>query len=162
MIRSEPKPIRSSSFAGRWQLILLQPRANQVEILVLSTIFGRNGGLFISSVAEVFRAWRWSSTARRHQVVRPRGLQARQRQQFLAGNESPSICLADLGVTAWRSPVIGGGVTQGPDCFSSFSSRVLFVIAKALSSNNRFLRVSVVKGPFNKMYLPRVIFQCSI
>ena len=72
--------------------------------------------------------------------------------------ELSSAPLSDLGASyAWRSPTAGGGDALGLDCFLSVSSKVFSVRAVALSSNIRFFRASVVKGPLCKMYPPRVV-----
>jgi hypothetical protein len=68
-------------------------------------------------------------------VVRPRGCEDGRRQELLAGVESQASCIfSDLGTFAvLRSPAIGSGGRLGPDCFSSFSSRVLFAYYEPLS-----------------------------
>ena len=123
-----------------------------------AAIFGRHGGPSSTSVLEAYLTLCWSSAARRRQVVRPRRPQAGRWQRFIAGGERLSIPLSDLGVhSTLRSPAVGGGDAQGLDCFSSFSSRVFSVRVEALSSNIRFVRASVVKGPLYKMYPPLVM-----
>jgi hypothetical protein len=62
-----------------------------------------------------------------------------------------------LDENVWRSPAVGGGGTQGPDCFFIFCSRVFLVTFEVISSNSWFfLRASDVKGSLCKLYLPRV------
>jgi hypothetical protein len=67
-------------------------------------------------------------------VVRPRGCEDGTRQELLAGVESQASCIfSDLGTSpALRSRAIGSGGRLGPDCFSSFSSRVLFAFYEPL------------------------------
>jgi hypothetical protein len=61
-----------------------------------------------------------------------------------------------LDENVWRSPAVGGGGTQGPDCFFIFCSRVFLVTFEVISSNSWFLGASDVKGPLCNMYPPRV------
>jgi hypothetical protein len=63
-----------------------------------------------------------------------------------------SDLISDLG-DALRSPADGGGRTPGPDCFSNFCSRVLFVKLEALSVISGFCAVDA-RGPLCKMYPP--------
>jgi hypothetical protein len=121
-------------------------------------IIGRKGGPSSTSSSEASsRIGCRSSTLRRHQVVCPRWYRGGLQLWFIVGAEFPSALLSDLGGDALRSPTIRGGGTQGPDCVLSFCSRVLFVISRALSSNNRFLVRVLFKGPSCNMYLPRFI-----
>jgi hypothetical protein len=86
-----------------------------------------------------------SSTFPRHQVVRPRWLGDGQRQRFFAEREPSSNLLSFLSGDAWRTPVISGGDTQGPDCLVVFCSRMIVRIWKPLYSNCWFLRMRLAR-----------------
>lgn len=136
--------------------LLQHPRATHAAVEFAAVIFGRYGGSSSTSDQEAFLALRRSSTTRRRQVVRPRRLRAGRRQRFFAGGETASIPLSDLGAsTTLRSPANGGGNALVPDCFLPFSVGVFSVKTVALSSNFRFFRARIVKGPLCKMYPPR-------
>ena len=122
-------------------------RATHTVFKLASVILGRYGGTSYASFEEALRTLCRSSATRGHQVARPGRLRAGRRQRFIAGRESSSIPLSDLGVAnTLRSPTIGGGGAQTPYCFSYFRVGVLFVKTEALSSNSRFFRTSVVWG----------------
>ena len=120
---------------------------------IAAVTLGRYGGPSSSSMVEDLLALRRSSTSRCHQVVRPRRLRVGRWQRLIAGGETASIPLTDLGASSTlRSPATGGGEAQAPDCFFAICAEGLVVSTEALSSNTRFFRASVGKGPLCKMY----------
>lgn len=135
--------------SSKW--FLLHPRAPHAVSLVAAVIHDQKDGRISTSTAEAFSFQRQRSAARCHQVVRPRWHLACWWLRTLVGREQPSKrCSDDLGVGAWRSPASCGRGSQGLDCFLSFSSRVLFVNLKGLSSNIRSSRARFAKGLFVK------------
>lgn len=147
------------SAAGWWFVFLLHSRATHMAALIVAMIFGQYGGPSSTSKMEAFY---WilyrSSSARPLQVVRPRRVRVDRLQWSAAGAEALSNFLSDLGVpSAWRSTAAGGGGIRELDCVSSFYFGCVFVTAKPLSSNTRFLRRVLQKGFGEKLYLPRVL-----
>jgi hypothetical protein len=65
---------------------------------------------------------------------------------LVAGAEPSSELLSDLGGDALRSPATCGGEALGPDCFSIFSPRVVFVRMRGLIFKFQLLSASDVKG----------------
>ena len=103
------------------------------------------------------RRFRPDPAARCLQVVRPRRWRAGWRSWFVAGSETPSTPLSDLGVhCASRSPVTGGGGSQAPDCILSCCVGGVSVSLEPLSSNIRFLARVDVLGLLVNLYPPRV------
>jgi hypothetical protein len=97
------------------------------------------------------------STSSRFQVVRPRRCEGGRRQGLLAGVENQaSRVFSDLGAsTALMLPANGRGGHQGPDCFSSFSPRVLFAFYEPLLLISRnSSAVDDYKGLVVILYLP--------
>jgi hypothetical protein len=109
-------------------------RANYVVGNPAAAILGQKGGPSSTSMSEaLFEVLRRCSTPSHLQVVRPRRRLGGWRQHLAVGTESQaSSSFSDLGF-ALRSPAEGGGLKPGPDCFSSFSSRVLSVICEVFS-----------------------------
>jgi hypothetical protein len=96
-------------------------------------------------------------TSSRFQVVRPRRFEDGRRQGLLAGVENQaSRVFSDLGASAaLRSPVNGRGGLHGPDCFSSFSPRVLFAFYELFSLISRnSSAVDDYKGLVVILYVP--------
>ncbi|XP_071681951.1 uncharacterized protein [Lolium perenne] len=132
-------------------------RAKHASLLIDDAIFGRHGGPTTTSKTEALLCFvRRGSTLLRRQVVRPRRRRSDRRMQSCAGSVLLGISAPHLDGNVLRSPAVGGGGTQGPDCFFIFCSRVLFVNFEVLSSNSWFLSASDVKGPLCNLYPPRV------
>jgi hypothetical protein len=63
-----------------------------------------------------------------------------------------SCSLLFLGGDAWRTPPSSGGDTPGLDCFDLVCCKEFLKKCKPLSSNNRFLRTSIVRGLLQNVY----------
>ena len=130
------------------QFVLLPGENHAMDKLAVA-LYGQEGGRCSTSMAEALSLQRQCSAMRSIQVVRPRMPLVCWRLWMLVGKESPSdMSSNDLGGFAWRSPARCGGGAQGLDCVSIFSSRVLFVKSKVLSSNIRSFRPRVEKDLF--------------
>jgi hypothetical protein len=119
-----------------------------------STIYCRQGGMNPTSIEEALRICCGSTTSHGHQVVRPRWYGDGRRQRTHAGREPPCYLLLFLGGSAWRTPAIIGGDTQGVDCFLFCISGVFVKSCKALSSNSWLLRAIDARALLQKLYLP--------
>jgi hypothetical protein len=120
-------------------------------------IFCRQGGESSTSTAEAFLDA--TAGARRLLFIKwcvPGDLKATSGFVSSSDMELSSILLWILGGDALRTPAIGGGGTQGPDCVFYFSPRVFSVNLEGLSSNFWFLRARDVQGPLCNFYLPRM------
>jgi hypothetical protein len=106
-----------------------------------SAIICRHGGDSTTSGLEALhRFHRGSSTPPCHKVVHLRWLRGGKRHWIFIRRGLSSKVPLILGGDAWSTPTICGKGTQGLDCISILSSRVLFVKWKALSSNSWSLR----------------------
>jgi hypothetical protein len=120
---------------------------NNIELIydggkTASTILCWQGGDFSTSTVEAFHLRCGCSKLSGHEVIRSPWLGSGPRRQINAGRRLPSNWPLFLGGDACRTPAKCGGGTEGLDCFRSFSSRVLCVKSKVLSSNSWFSRAS--------------------
>jgi hypothetical protein len=107
-----------------------------------SSICRSQGGMNSTSTVEAFHLRCGCSKLSGHEVICSPWLESGPQRQINAGRRLPSNWPLFLGGDAWRTPAMCGGGTEGLDCFISFSSRVLCVKSKVLSSNSRFSRAS--------------------
>jgi hypothetical protein len=107
-----------------------------------SAILCRQGGDFSTSTVEALHLRCGCSKLSGHEVICSPWLESGPQRQISAGRRLPSNWPLFLGGDALRTPAKCGGGTEGLDCFISFSSRVLCVKSKVLSSNSRFSRAS--------------------
>jgi hypothetical protein len=132
--------------------------AEHASLLVGGTIFGRHGGPSATSKTEaLLRSVRRSSSTLRRQVVRPRWRRIGRRISSIAGSMLSSISASYLDGSVSRSPAVGGGGAQGPDCFFTFCLGVLFANLEGLTSNTGLSVQEKLEVLFVIMYPPRVM-----
>ena len=126
---------------------VLQEGDHHVVDKIAAAFSGQDGGRISTSMAEALAIWRQSSASRSGQVIRSRLRRDCWRPIVRRQGETEcSTGLRSRRSRAWRSPVTGGGVDIGLDCFSILSSKVCFVKMQGLSSNFRSSWAIDVKG----------------
>lgn len=132
--------------------------AEHASLLVGGTIFGRQGGPSATSKTEaLLRSVRRSSSSLRRQVVRPRWRRSGRRISSIAGSMPSSASALYLDGNVSRSPAVGGGGAQGPDCFLIFCLGVLFANLEDLSSNAGLSVQEMPEVLLVILYPPRVM-----
>jgi hypothetical protein len=123
-----------------------------------AAILCRKSGRSSTSNAEAWnRSGHGSSKSPHHEVIRSPWCVGGPWLRCVAGRGLPSYWSLLLGGHASRTPARGGWGVLGPNCISSFCSRVLFVKSLALSADRRFPRALDEKGCNLIMYLPRLM-----
>jgi hypothetical protein len=136
--------------------VSLLRRAQHAATMIVAVILGQQGDPSSTSVLEALRSFCWCSTPLGLQVVCPRPPGGCQQRDLLAGTGLSGIQLSELGGDALSLPACGGRGIQELDCFSSFLSRVLYVICRVSSSNSWLVRARDDKGLCCNLYLPCV------
>jgi hypothetical protein len=87
-------------------------------------------------------------------VVHPRWYGGGRGQRIFAGREPSSYLLLFLGDSAWRTPAVIGGYTQGVNCVDFYNSGVFVKSCKVLFPISWWSRAIDARTLLQILYMP--------